>query len=58
MTLLVNIDVDDLAKAERFYCDAFGLKIGRRFDGATELLGREVPIYLLLKAAGAVMPDE
>jgi predicted enzyme related to lactoylglutathione lyase len=52
LTLLVNIDVDDLAKAERFYCEAFGLRIGRRFDGATELLGREVPVYLLLKAAG------
>ena len=29
--LLVNIDVDDLAKAEVFYTRAFGLKVGRRF---------------------------
>jgi lactoylglutathione lyase len=50
--LLVNIDVADLAKAERFYCDALGLKVGRRFDGALELLGSGAPIYLLEKPAG------
>jgi len=49
---LVNIDVDDLEKGTRFYCEALGLRVGRRFDGATELLGLEAPIYLLEKAAG------
>jgi predicted enzyme related to lactoylglutathione lyase len=52
MNLLVNIDVADVAKATRFYCDALGLKVGRRFDGAIELLGSGAPIYLLEKAAG------
>ena len=52
--LLVNIDVDDLAKAERFYTEAFGLRPSRRFgaDGV-ELLGLEAPIYLLRKPAGS-----
>ena len=50
--LLVNIDVDDLEKATRFYCDGLGLKVGRRFDGWTELVGAAAPIYLLPKAAG------
>lgn len=49
--LLVNIDVEDLEKATRFYCEALGLRIGRRFDGAVELLGSDAPIYLLEKAA-------
>ena len=52
MSLLVNIDVDDLARAERFYCDGLGLRIGRRFEGWTELVGAAAPIYLLPKAAG------
>ncbi|MGQ0547253.1 MAG: VOC family protein, partial [Betaproteobacteria bacterium] len=52
LKILVNIDVGDLAKAERFYCDAFGLAVGRRFEGALELLGSDVPLYLLAKAAG------
>ena len=51
--LLVNIDVDDLAKAEAFYCAALHLRVGRRFgDGATELLGGSVPIHLLQNDAG------
>jgi predicted enzyme related to lactoylglutathione lyase len=50
--LLVNIDVGDLASAERFYCAAFGLRVGRRFEGALELLGSDAPIYLLAKAGG------
>ena len=52
--LLVNIDVDDLAKAERFYTAAFGLMPARRFgaDGV-ELLGLDAPIYLLRKPAGS-----
>jgi predicted enzyme related to lactoylglutathione lyase len=53
MDFLVNIDVDDLDAATRFYRDAFGLRIGRRFGAAgVELLGGPVPIYLLAKAAG------
>ena len=52
MNLLVNIDVDDLEKATRFYCDALGLSVGRRFDGWLELVGAAAPIYLLPKAAG------
>jgi len=52
MDLLVNIDVDDLEKATRFYCDAMGLSVGRRFDGWLELIGAAAPIYLLPKAAG------
>ena len=31
LTLLANIDVDDLARAEAFYVQALGLKVGRRF---------------------------
>ena len=52
VNLLVNIDVDDLEKATRFYCDGLGLRVGRRFDGWIELLGAAAPIYLLPKAAG------
>ena len=52
MSLLVNIDVDNLETATRFYCDGLGLKIGRRFDGWIELVGAAAPIYLLPKAAG------
>ncbi len=51
--LLVNIDVADLVSAERFYRDAFDLRIGRRFgSGAVELLGASSAIYLLEKRAG------
>ncbi|MDB5967820.1 MAG: Glyoxalase/bleomycin resistance protein/dioxygenase [Hydrocarboniphaga sp.] len=54
-SLLVNIDVADLAQATAFYTAAFGLKIGRRFgDGGVELLGTSAPIYLLVKPAGSV----
>lgn len=54
MDLLVNIDVDDLARAIGFYTAAFPLRVGRRFgaDGV-ELLGASAPIYLLVKAAGS-----
>ncbi len=54
MQLLVNIDVPDLARAERFYADALGLRVGRRFGAdAVELLGAAAPIYLLAKPAGS-----
>jgi predicted enzyme related to lactoylglutathione lyase len=53
MTFLLNIDVPDMAAAERFYTAAFGLAVGRRFDAEfVELTGWPVPVYLLLKAAG------
>ena len=52
MSLLVNIDVDDLERGTRFYCDGLGLKVGRRFDGWIELVGAAAPIYLLPKKAG------
>ena len=55
MKLLLNIDVADLAEAERFYAAAFGLHHGRRFgEDATEMLGAEVPLYLLHKPAGSI----
>lgn len=51
--LLINIDVDDLARAIAFYTGAFDLRIGRRFgSGGVELLGASAPIYLLEKASG------
>ena len=51
--LLVNIDVDDLGRATRFYCEGLGLEVGRRFDGWAELVGADAPIYLLPKKAGS-----
>ena len=55
MDLLVNIDVPDLAAAERFYVAAFGLTPTRRFgDGGVELSGWSAPVYLLEKAAGTI----
>ncbi len=55
MNLLVNIDVAELAPAEAFYTQAFGLRPARRFgNGAVELLGAQTPIYLLCKDAGTI----
>ncbi|HJU18529.1 MAG TPA: VOC family protein [Stellaceae bacterium] len=49
-TVLVNIDVPDLAAGERFYTAAFGLKPARRFGAeALELSGWPQFVYLLLK---------
>jgi predicted enzyme related to lactoylglutathione lyase len=58
--LLVNVDVDDLARAEAFYVAAFALKPARRFGSAAlELTGLPVPLYLLHKAAGTpAVPGE
>ncbi len=55
MDLMVNIDVDDLEHATRFYVQAFGLTVSRRFGdgGGVELLGGSAPIYLLTKEAGS-----
>ena len=58
LALLVNIDVDDLARAEAFYRDALGLTAGRRFgDGGVEMLGASSPVYLLRKASGTAASD-
>jgi predicted enzyme related to lactoylglutathione lyase len=53
MNLLVNLDVDDVDKAVRFYSSAFDLTVGRRFGpSAVEMLGSSSPIYLLAKSSG------
>jgi lactoylglutathione lyase len=52
-SLLVNIDVADLAAARDFYVAAFGWTVGRRLGPTVlEILGAEVPIYLLAQPAG------
>jgi predicted enzyme related to lactoylglutathione lyase len=54
MDLLVDIDVDDLEGAVRFYTTAFDLRVGRRLGpGAVEILGASSAIYLLQKASGS-----
>ena len=53
MNFLVNLDVDDLEKAIRFYESALGLRVGRRFGAfGAEMLGSSTPIYLLFKSPG------
>ncbi|MBS0331866.1 MAG: VOC family protein [Proteobacteria bacterium] len=53
--MLVNIDVPDVAAAERFYVAAFGLTPTRRFGSeGVELAGWPAKLYLLEKAAGTV----
>jgi predicted enzyme related to lactoylglutathione lyase len=54
--VLVNIDVDDLDRAMRFYVEGIGLTVGRRLgDGIVELMGEDgVAVYLLAKPAGTV----
>ena len=55
MSLLINIDVPDAETGVRFYTEAFGLTVGRRFGpDFVELLGWEAPVYLLAKPAGTV----
>jgi catechol 2,3-dioxygenase-like lactoylglutathione lyase family enzyme len=55
MELLVNLDVDDLDRAVRFYQSGLGLRPGRRLgEGVVEMLGGSSPIYLLEKARGSV----
>jgi predicted enzyme related to lactoylglutathione lyase len=52
--ILINIDVDDLERATAFYVALLDVKVGRRFGrgGAVELVGGDVPLYLLVKEAG------
>jgi lactoylglutathione lyase len=53
MQILINIDVDDLERAEAFYVAAFGLSPGRQLGpDVVELLGASSPLYLLHKASG------
>lgn len=53
MQILINIDVDDLERAQAFYLAAFDLRLGRRLGAdVVELLGGSSPLYLLRKAAG------
>jgi predicted enzyme related to lactoylglutathione lyase len=55
MKQLINIDVPDLATAETFYSQAFGLRTGRRLGTEVlEMLGGTVPLYLLQKAPGSI----
>jgi predicted enzyme related to lactoylglutathione lyase len=55
MSLLLNIDVPDVETGTRFYTEAFGLKVGRRFGtGFVELLGWPAAVYLLAKDAGTI----
>jgi predicted enzyme related to lactoylglutathione lyase len=57
---LINIDVQDIRKAEAFYCAVFGLQIVRRLGPtAIELSGLGVPCFLLQKAEGtAAFPED
>jgi len=53
MSLMINIDVPDIDAATRFYTQAFGLSVGRRFGtDFVELLGWPAKLYLLAKAPG------
>jgi predicted enzyme related to lactoylglutathione lyase len=55
LDVIVNLDVDDLDKAVRFYAAAFGLRRGRSFGASgVEMVGAAAPIYLLAKAAGGL----
>ena len=54
MKQLINIDVPDLAAAEAFYSEAFGLHGARRLGSEVlEMLGGTAPLYLLQKASGS-----
>ena len=53
--IMLNIDVPEIAAAERFYVEAFGLAVGRRFGtDFIEMLGWPVPLYLLRKEPGTI----
>ena len=53
MSLMINIDVPDVDAGVRFYTQAFGLGVGRRFGtDFVELLGWPAKLYLLAKAPG------
>ena len=55
MSVLINIDVPDLASATTFYTQAFGLQVGRRLGAeVVELTGWPSAVYLLQKPAGSI----
>jgi catechol 2,3-dioxygenase-like lactoylglutathione lyase family enzyme len=49
--LMINIDVDDLAKVIAFYEAALGLRAGKRYTFGVELRAGPAPIYLLKSGA-------
>jgi predicted enzyme related to lactoylglutathione lyase len=52
--LLVNIDVPDLPEAIRFYSEALGLRVGRRFgEAGVEMIGASSAVFLLVKGEGS-----
>jgi catechol 2,3-dioxygenase-like lactoylglutathione lyase family enzyme len=54
ISVLANIDVDDIARATDFYCRALNLQVARRLGNSTvELVGGSSAIYLLQKPAGS-----
>jgi predicted enzyme related to lactoylglutathione lyase len=55
VNLLVNVDVEDLERGIRFYCEGIGLRVGRHFGDWVELLGAGAPIYLLPKDPGTTI---
>jgi predicted enzyme related to lactoylglutathione lyase len=55
MSVLINIDVPDLAAGIAFYTAAFDLRLNRRFGAdAVELTGWPSPVYLLNKPGGTI----
>ncbi|HLN09510.1 MAG TPA: VOC family protein, partial [Xanthobacteraceae bacterium] len=53
LDVLINIDVDDLARAIAFYEQAAGLRVSRRFGSfGVEMVGASSPVYLLVKPGG------
>ena len=60
MEMIVNIDVDDLAKAVAFYSHALDLRMARRlFDGSVvEMTGASSKIHLLAKAPGSAASSQ
>jgi predicted enzyme related to lactoylglutathione lyase len=58
MEFLINLDVDDLEEAIRFYTAAFDLTVSRRFGAVgVEMLGSSAPICLLVKSSGSPAAD-
>jgi predicted enzyme related to lactoylglutathione lyase len=52
--LLVNVDVEDLEGAIRFYTGGLGLHLGRRLGpDVAELRGGPCPVYLIRHAPGS-----
>ena len=60
MRIVVNIDVEDLEKAIKFYAAALGLRLGRRlFEGSVaEMLGTTSTIHLLANPSGSTAVPE